>query len=84
MPSANPISSGRLVRLLGTPRGPASVDVRTDDGYIASPSPSKSCSARFVDGIAHGTVSLPGIHIRRSEPASCCCAAEPAIRSRAG
>lgn len=37
MPALNSISVDKLVRLVGTPRGPAIIDVRTDEDFAANP-----------------------------------------------
>ena len=37
MPSINSISVEKLARLIGTPRAPAIVDVRTDEDFAADP-----------------------------------------------
>jgi len=38
MPALNTISVEKLNRLIGTPKGPALIDVRTEEDYAASPS----------------------------------------------
>src|SRR5271169_6676071 len=37
MPSINAISVEQLTRLIGTPKCPALIDVRTDDDFVADP-----------------------------------------------
>ena len=37
MPAPNSITTDKLARLIGTPAGPAIIDVRTDEDFAANP-----------------------------------------------